>query len=167
VRLAAFCVGVALLTVGPDRAAAHENGKVELYVAELAIAPVAGGHEVDALVVDRDSGTPASGFRVTVVARRGGAEPLAPTSLEPAEDGHYLGVLDLSEGSWQLTVTADQGTSVIPAKASSRTFDVEVAADGSTASAGDEGVPVVVFVGAGVGAALLAGLVTLRVRTRG
>ncbi len=103
--------------------------------------------------------------------RRGGSSPAGgPVTLESADDGRYFGVVDLSEGSWQIAVTAEQGGSAVPANASTRTFTVDVSTDGSPTVEGqgkDKGIVKrpVVWLAAGV-AAVSVGIVARRIRTR-
>ena len=117
-----------------------------------------------------DSGTPASGFLVTAAPSGGSSPAGGPVTLEPADDGHYFGVVDLSEGSWRIAVTAEQGGSAVPAKSSTRTFNVDVSTDGSPTVEGqgkDKGIVKrpVVWLAAGVGA-VSVGIVARRIRAR-
>lgn len=137
-----FIVGAATVIAGTTAVHAHEDGKVELYVAELAVVAGDVDHNLDALVVDRDSGVAAPGFAVEVTGSGGGAT-LEPVELTSTSAGHYVGSVALSPGQWNLTIHADQGASAVPAKASTRTFAVTVAADGSAAVDGGDGGPAV------------------------
>jgi hypothetical protein len=119
----------------PLTATAHEDGKVELYAAELEVTWTDGHHHVHAVVVDRDSGDSAHGFDVVFSANSDNAGRVGPVKLVDSPDGHYEGLVNLSPGKWQITLDLSQGDSVIPATASARAFKVSVNADGTVTMA--------------------------------
>ena len=112
----------------------HEDGQVELYVSDFHVHPEGDAQRAHATVVDRDSGTPAPGFDVTMTAT-GRGTTVGPIALTSDDEGNYTAVVELEPGSWTVTIRAQQGGSATPAKASSGTFTIEVGngdADGAS-----------------------------------
>jgi hypothetical protein len=107
-------------------ALAHSNGRIELFIARVEVAPAPGGVALSATMSDLDSAEPASGFGVSARAVNAAGQALGPIQLvepqtsgtvNPGARGHYQGVLPLRAGTWQITATSEQGQSAIPALA--------------------------------------------------
>lgn len=119
-------------------ASAHNAGRVELLVTNLAFHRTADGLAVGASLIDRDSGEVAAGFAVVVTASAADGATAGPVTLtDPKGSGRYEGLLPLGPGDWTVTARAEQGSSTTPALGSSKTAKVKVDA----ATAVEEGTP--------------------------
>jgi hypothetical protein len=167
---------VAMVAFGEATTAlAHSNGRIELFIARLEVAPAPGGVALSATMSDLDSAEPASGFGVSARAVNAAGQALGPIQLvepqtsgtvNPGARGHYQGVLPLGPGTWQITATSEQGQSAIPALAGhSKTVMVTIGqagtvhtstGGGSTSRALLIGVSLALLAVLGVGLALLA-----------
>ena len=108
-------------------AQAHNAGRVELLVTNLAFSHMDHDVQVSADLIDRDSGASAAGFAVVVSAVRSDGVPAGPVTLTDLKGvGHYEGMLAAGEGSWTVTAKAVQGTSALPALGSTRTALIKV-----------------------------------------
>ncbi|HVW32639.1 MAG TPA: hypothetical protein VHL53_08885, partial [Acidimicrobiia bacterium] len=125
----ALVVGAIIGTGGG--AQAHNAGRVELLVTNLAFDHMDHDVMVSADLIDRDSGASAAGFAVVVSAVRSDGTAAGPVTLtDPRGTGHYEGMLAAGPGSWTVTAKAEQGTSALPALGSTRTALIKVDAHG-------------------------------------
>jgi hypothetical protein len=141
----------------------HEDGKVELYVSDFHVHPDGDAQRVHAILVDRDSGTPAPGFEVTMTATARGTT-VGPIELTSDDEGNYTARVELDRGTWTVTIDARQGGSATPAKATTQTFTI-VVDDGEGDAGGGTTWRAVLLAGAGV-AAVVAVAFVLRRRSR-
>jgi hypothetical protein len=120
-------------------ASAHNAGRVELLVTNLAFNRTPQGLTVGASLIDRDSGEVAAGFEIVVAASASHGASAGPVTLtDPKGSGRYEGLLPLGPGEWTVTLRAEQGTSTTPALGSSKTAQVKVDATGAVQGAVQE-----------------------------
>jgi len=165
------------LTVGAlpgPPADAHAGGRAQLYVDSIRMEPRADGWDVALVVRDGDSGQREPGFGVQVVASRPAGQTVGPVGLADGDnDGRYEGTVPITDGSWTLTVEADEVPGSARAVPFKKTWPVTLQAGqpvdvvGSRPPTGDHGagprtVPLILGITA---AATLSGLLTLA-RTR-
>jgi hypothetical protein len=141
----------------------HEDGKVELYVSDFHVHAEGDAQRAHAVLVDRDSGTPAPGFDVTLSAT-GQGRTVGPVVLAGDAEGNYTALVELDPGAWTVTIDAEQGGSATPANATTQTFTVEVVAGGDSEDGGSS--TRTLFVAAGAVAVVLAAAFGLRRRLR-
>jgi len=128
--------------LGTGVASAHNAGRVELLVTNLAFNRTPQGLAIGASLIDRDSGEVAAGFAVVVNASAAHGASAGPLTLtDPKGSGRYEGLLPLGPGDWTVTVRAEQGTSTTPALGSSKTATVKVDATGAVQGAVQETPP--------------------------
>lgn len=126
--------------LGSGIASAHNAGRVELLVTNLAFNRTPQGMAVGASLIDRDSGEVAAGFEVVVTASASHGASAGPVTLtDPKGNGRYEGLLPLGPGEWTVTLRAEQGRSTTPALGSSKTAQVKVDATGAVQGAVQEG----------------------------
>ena len=103
---AALALVLAGSLAGP--AAAHTNGRVQLWVDHLALRS-GGGNEwtLSVTLVDADSGTPQPGFDVAVEGSDDAGHSLGTIVLTDAGGGGYTATLTADPGRWSLLVRAD------------------------------------------------------------
>jgi hypothetical protein len=106
-------IGVALLLIAgwvlPAPAGAHSGGRAQLYVDSIRLEPQAGGWHIALTVRDADSGRPEPGFGVQATTSGPAGETFGPLDLADGDnDGRYEATVPLTEGSWSLTVDADE-----------------------------------------------------------
>ena len=138
-RAAVVMILAAVGLLGPGAASAHNAGRVELLVTNLAFNPTPQGLAVGASLIDRDSGAVAAGFAVVATATAAHGASAGPvTFTDPKGNGRYEGLLPLAPGDWTVTVRAEQGSSTTPALGSSKTATVKVDATGAVQGAVQE-----------------------------
>lgn len=116
-----------------ELATAHSDGRIELFVADLTVRASGEKHDLQALLVDRDSGDPAPGFAVSITGVGPSGASLAKTELSDRGAGNYGRATDaLALGSWSFTVSAEQGPSATLAIAITKNFSLEVTVAGGT-----------------------------------
>jgi hypothetical protein len=126
----------AILVAAP--AGAHSGGKVQLFLKDLKVERVDGGYEITAMIVDRDSGEPATGYSTTVEGRRDGTT-FPATAMEAERGGVYRVSLPADPGNWTLTVRAvavpgtDDALPLVDQK------QLSFPTEGSAATSGDGG----------------------------
>lgn len=111
------------LTVGAlpgPPAGAHSGGRAQLYVDSIRLEPRADGWNVALVVRDGDSGQREPGFGVQVAASGPAGQTVGPVGLADGDnDGRYEGTVPITDGSWTLTVEADEvpgGARAVPFK---------------------------------------------------
>jgi hypothetical protein len=164
-----------VLAVAP--VGAHSGGRAQLYVDSVRLEPQAGGWRSTAVVRDADSGRPEPGFGVQITGSGPGGQAVGPVGLtDPDADGTYAAVVPPIEGRWALTVEAAEIPGGARAEPFTKTWWVTLQAGqpldlaGSRSTAvresgdGHSAAPSVLGLTA---AAVLAGLVSLRLARRG
>jgi hypothetical protein len=106
---AAVLFGLAAGVWPAPPAGAHSGGRAQLYVDSIRLEPRPDGWHVALTVLDGDSGRREPGFGVQVGAAGPGGRAIGPVDLADGDnDGRYEGTVPLTDGSWTLTVEADE-----------------------------------------------------------
>jgi hypothetical protein len=111
-----------LAALSSTPAHAHAGARVQLYVASARLEPQPAGWLIQVSLRDLDSGGPESGFSVRVRGARPGGS-FGPVSLTDDGGGRYRAELPVADGSWSLTVAAEEipgGRAALP---STRTWN--------------------------------------------
>src|SRR5688572_4541365 len=99
-RLLLAVLGAVLAVV----AVAGPGGEVQLFLKDLKVERVGTGYDVTALLVDRDSGGPATGYSTTIEGRSGDGQAFPATQMTAESGGTYRLSLPADPGSWTVTV---------------------------------------------------------------
>lgn len=172
-RTAVFGVvlGVLLALLIPTPVDAHSGGRVQLWPQSFTMTAADAGWRIDLVLIDRDSGTKATGFGVTVNGVDPSQARFGPMTLTALANGAYTGtVTGIEAGPWTVTVVAGPIPGSEDAEILNRTYEVALdSAPGSAApgveaqgaalagaTTDDEGgggaLPAFILIGAGIGA---------------
>ena len=158
----ALVLAVAGVVVGAAPAVAHQDGAIELWVGSADFEASAAGVHVRVELVDRDSGSEAPGFAASAVVVDGGGEVVDRVILDETSAGTYEADLALGPGTWEVTISADQGDSPLPALKADREFELMVDETGGVeVVSGGGGSAVVIVVAIVVPVVLIAALLAL------
>jgi hypothetical protein len=96
-----------LVVISATPARAHAGARAQLYVASARLEHQPAGWSMQVALADLDSGRPESGFSVQVRGVGAGGS-FGPVALADLGGGRYQALLPLADGSWSLTVAAEE-----------------------------------------------------------
>ena len=136
---AALLLMLAVVTYGAPVNAHHSEGQISLWMSQFGLENTSDGILMTALLVERDVGSPVSGFGVTISATSDTGEVVGPVELQESERGSYETILALSPGAWDIAITTHQGPSSLSALGSSHRTSIIVDVSGGAEIIGMDG----------------------------
>lgn len=104
-QLLAVVAGALLATGGLALPAdAHMGGKIQLFLKDLKVENTGAGYDMTAVLVDRDSGSVATGFQTTVRGASADGKSFPETKMTPEQGGIYRLGVPAEAGDWTLTL---------------------------------------------------------------